>query len=131
MLNNVGKQSELLLEQIQKYPTLEDWWYNSIVWPVFKMAIPQCIYMLGHGFHQPCGQGGAVGPFPDCAGRAAAWSGFLITASAFIVGQLISHSAVKASQTLVLTMLSLAILLATLSWLAIPRAYVERTLTLV
>lgn len=98
---------------------------------VASMAIPQCIYMLGHGFHQPCGQGGAVAPFPDCAGRAAAWSGFLITASAFVVGQLISHSAVKASQTLVLTMLSLAILLATLSWLAIPRAYVERTLTLV
>ena len=46
MLNNVGKQSELLLEQIQKYPTLEDWWYNSIVWPVFKMAIPQCIALF-------------------------------------------------------------------------------------
>ncbi|MFZ6846957.1 multidrug effflux MFS transporter [Undibacterium sp. RuRC25W] len=98
---------------------------------VLAMVIPQCIYMLGHGFHQPCGQGGAVAPFPDCAGRAAAWSGFLITSTAFVVGQLISHSAVKASETLVLTMLSLAILLVTLSWFAIPRAYSERTLKFV
>lgn len=92
---------------------------------VLTLAVPQCVYMLGHGFHQPCGQGGAVAPFPRCARRAAALSGFLITATAFVVGQLISHSAVKASQTLVLTMLSLAILLATLSWFAIPRAYSE------
>ena len=93
---------------------------------VLALALPQCIYMLGHGFHQPCGQGGAVAPFPACAGRAAALSGFLLTVTAFTVGQIISHSNYRASQTLVLTMLSLAVLLAALSWLAIPYAYCKQ-----
>ncbi|MFZ6772602.1 multidrug effflux MFS transporter [Undibacterium sp. SXout7W] len=90
---------------------------------VFAIVAPQCIFMLGHGFHQPCGQGGAVAPFPDCAGRAAAVSGFLITGTAFTVGQIISHSSHAASQTLVMTMLVVATALGVLGWIAIPSAY--------
>ena len=92
---------------------------------VFAIVVPQCIFMLGHGFHQPCGQGGAVAPFPDCAGRAAAVSGFLITAIAFIVGQILSHSSRAASETLILTMLCVVTVLGLLGWVAIPRAYRE------
>jgi MFS transporter, DHA1 family, multidrug resistance protein len=42
--------------------------------------------MLGHGVHQPCGQSGAVGPFPQAAGAASALNGFLMTVVAFGVG---------------------------------------------
>jgi DHA1 family bicyclomycin/chloramphenicol resistance-like MFS transporter len=45
------------------------------------------IYMLGHGIHQPCGQAGAVGPFPQAAGAASALSGFLMMVFAFAMGQ--------------------------------------------
>ena len=36
--------------------------------------------------HQPCGQAGAVGPFPQAAGTASALAGFLLAVVAFVVG---------------------------------------------
>lgn len=53
---------------------------------VWAIAVPQWLYALGHGIHQPCGQAGAVGPFPEKAGTAASLSGFGMTVSAFAVG---------------------------------------------
>jgi MFS transporter, DHA1 family, multidrug resistance protein len=47
---------------------------------------PFCIFMLGHGVHQSCGQSGAVGPFPQAAGAASALSGFGMMVVAFGVG---------------------------------------------
>ena len=90
---------------------------------VWALLLPQCVYMLGHGFHQPCGQGGAVAPFPGHAGRAAAVSGVLITGAAFSGGQLISLSTAPASATLVIAMSVITLLLALVAWVAIPRAY--------
>ena len=42
--------------------------------------------MIGHGIHQPCGQSGAVGPFPQAAGAASAVNGFLMMLCAFAMG---------------------------------------------
>jgi DHA1 family bicyclomycin/chloramphenicol resistance-like MFS transporter len=53
---------------------------------VWAILVPQWAYAVGHGIHQPCGQAGAVGPFPDKAGTAAALSGFLMMATSFAVG---------------------------------------------
>ncbi len=53
------------------------------VWALF---VPQCVFVIGHGIHQPCGQAGAVGPFPQMAGTAASLSGFAMMSSAFGVG---------------------------------------------
>jgi MFS transporter, DHA1 family, multidrug resistance protein len=47
---------------------------------------PFCVFMLGHGVHQSCGQSGAVGPFPQAAGAASALSGFGMMVVAFGVG---------------------------------------------
>jgi DHA1 family bicyclomycin/chloramphenicol resistance-like MFS transporter len=52
---------------------------------VWAIAVPQWLYSLGHGIHQPCGQAGAVGPFPEKAGTAASLSGFGMSLSAFLV----------------------------------------------
>lgn len=54
---------------------------------VWMLLPPVLIYMLGHGIHQPCGQAGAVGPFPQAAGAASALSGFLMMVFAFAMGQ--------------------------------------------
>jgi len=54
---------------------------------LWTIAAPMCLFMLGHGIHQPCGQSGAVGPFPQAAGAASALNGFLMMVAAFAVGQ--------------------------------------------
>ena len=59
------------------------WAGVSNVWAVM---LPFFIFMVGHGVHQPCGQSGAVGPFPQAAGAASALNGFLMMVVAFAMG---------------------------------------------
>jgi DHA1 family bicyclomycin/chloramphenicol resistance-like MFS transporter len=47
---------------------------------------PFYLFVLAHGIHQPCGQSGAVGPFPKAAGAASALGGFLMMVAAFVTG---------------------------------------------
>ena len=56
---------------------------------VWAVLLPSWLFTIGHGVHQPCGQAGAVGPFPDKAGTAASLSGFWMMLVAFGVGQLL------------------------------------------
>lgn len=58
----------------------------------WAILVPMLIYMIGHGIHQPCGQAGAVGPFPQAAGAASAMSGFLMMVAAFAMGQWLGAS---------------------------------------
>jgi len=53
---------------------------------VWAIVLPFYIFMIAHGVHQPCGQSGAVGPFPQAAGAASALSGFMTTLVAFGMG---------------------------------------------
>ena len=53
---------------------------------VLAVMLPLGLYSLGHGVHNPCGQTGAVGPFPRSAGLASALSGFVTALVAFAVG---------------------------------------------
>jgi DHA1 family bicyclomycin/chloramphenicol resistance-like MFS transporter len=97
--------------------------WKSGVRGVWALALPQCVYMLGHGFHNPCGQAGAVAPFPRQAGRAAAISGFVLTGIGFGCGRLISASARPASETLVLAMAGIGAVLGVIALAAIPHAF--------
>ncbi len=47
---------------------------------------PYYLFILAHGVHQPCGQSGAVSPFPHAAGAASALSGFSMMVAAFLMG---------------------------------------------
>jgi len=53
---------------------------------VWSIMPAQLLFMIGHGVHQPCGQSGAVGPFPQSAGAASAVNGFLMMVCAFLMG---------------------------------------------
>ena len=53
---------------------------------VWAIVGPLLIFMVGHGVHQPCGQSGAVGPFPRAAGAASALNGFFMMLVAFGMG---------------------------------------------
>ncbi len=50
------------------------------------IIVPMYLFMLAHGVHQPCGQSGAVGPFPRMAGTASALNGFIMMLAAFTIG---------------------------------------------
>jgi DHA1 family bicyclomycin/chloramphenicol resistance-like MFS transporter len=56
------------------------------VMTVWSVLLPQWLFVFGHGIHQPCGQTGAVGPFPHSAGVAAALAGCTLALVAFGVG---------------------------------------------
>ena len=43
----------------------------------WALTLPFYLFMVAHGIHQPCGQSGAVGPFPKAAGVASALNGFM------------------------------------------------------
>lgn len=53
---------------------------------VWAIMLPQLLFIVAHGIHQPCGQSGAVGPFPHAAGAASAMNGFLMMLAAFAMG---------------------------------------------
>jgi DHA1 family bicyclomycin/chloramphenicol resistance-like MFS transporter len=96
-------------------------WHGG-VHTIWALALPQCVYMLGHGFHNPCGQAGAVAPFPAHAGRAAAVSGFVLTATGFVSGQLATASTAPASDTLVAAMGCITAALAVVALVFVPSA---------
>ena len=59
---------------------------------VWAIMGPQMLFVIGHGIHQPCGQSGAVGPFPHAAGAESAMNGFLMMLAAFAMGSwLVTH----------------------------------------
>ena len=56
-------------------------WYG---W--WAIVLPQSLFILAHGVHQPVGQSGTVAPFPRMAGAASALNGFIMMAVAFPMG---------------------------------------------
>ncbi len=56
-------------------------WYGP-----WAIMLPFYLFMIAHGVHQPCGQSGAVGPFPMAAGTASAVNGFIMMIAAFFMG---------------------------------------------
>ncbi|WP_431266298.1 multidrug effflux MFS transporter [Roseateles chitinivorans] len=87
----------------------------------WALMIPHVGIMLGHGVLQPCGQAGAVGPFPRQAGAAAALSGFAIALVAFAVGAWLSASLDGTVTPLAATMMVLGLCTATCAWTLVRR----------
>ncbi len=93
----------------------------------WAILVPFWLFMLAHGVHQPCGQSGAVGPFPQAAGAASALSGFLSMAAAFLMGGWLGHSMAGfsdgAGSVLPLTngVWFWSVLIATVAWTLVQR----------
>ena len=91
-------------------------WYGP--WAVMG---PVYLFMLAHGVHQPCGQSGAVAPFPRMAGTASALNGFLMMLGAcFMGGWLGSHMA-QPSLALAHGMLLWSLCIGLLAWTWVRR----------
>lgn len=50
------------------------------------------LFSVSHGIQQPCGQSGAISPFPQAAGMASALNGFIMMLFAFASGQVLGRS---------------------------------------
>jgi DHA1 family bicyclomycin/chloramphenicol resistance-like MFS transporter len=88
---------------------------------VWAILLPQWVFAVGHGIHQPCGQVGAVGPFPDKAGTAAALSGFIMMLMAFAVGQWLGRSLNGTVYPLTLGMAAFSVGVAGVAWTLVQR----------
>ena len=89
----------------------------------WAMIVGQYLLAYAHGVNQPCGQAGAIGDFPEHAGRAAALSGFIMMFTAFGCGQLMAPSLGSSAWPLVISNALGALAIALVAWVAVPRAY--------
>ncbi len=83
---------------------------------VWAVMLPSILFCIGHGVHQPCGQAGAVGPFPEKAGTAASLSGFWMTAMAFMVGLFLGRSSGASLYPMTLGFAALALAQCVVAW---------------
>lgn len=83
---------------------------------MWAMVPPMMLYAVGHGIHQPCGQAGAISPFPQSAGTAASLSGFAMMITAFGIGLVLGRSMNGTVFPLTLGVGTFATLVATVAW---------------
>lgn len=88
---------------------------------LWAIVLPQVLFMVGHGIIQPCGQSGAVGPFPQAAGAASAINGFLIMAVAFGIGGWLGSRMDGTVAPLVNGMSLWSVVLAMTAWTAVRK----------
>lgn len=84
-------------------------------------AAPLMLYMVNHGIQQACGQSGAVSPFPQAAGTAAALNSVCMTLLGFVTGQWLGHSFNGTVFPLVMGLSAWALALAAASWTLVRR----------
>lgn len=88
---------------------------------MFAIAIPQWLYGVAHGVHQPCSQAGAIGPFPEAAGTSAALSGFFMMAAAFICALVFARVSNGTVYPMALGIAGFSVVVAALSWTLVQR----------
>lgn len=85
------------------------------------VVTPIWLYAIGHGIHQPCAQVGAVGPFPEKAGTAAALTGFSMMATAYAAAIALGASMNGTVYPLTLGVGGFALVVAATAWTLVQR----------
>ncbi len=88
----------------------------------WAVIVPAWFYMLGHGIHQPCGQSGAVAPFPKAAEAASALAGFVMMAVAFTTGRWVGAQMDGTAMPMVAGMAFWSLATALLAWVFVSRS---------
>jgi DHA1 family bicyclomycin/chloramphenicol resistance-like MFS transporter len=88
---------------------------------VWAIELPFGLFMLAHGIHNPCGQSGAVGPFPQAAGAASALNGFLAMVSAFATGQWLGTHMDGTTGPLAMGLLFWSVMITLTAWTLVQR----------
>lgn len=92
----------------------------------WALLLPFYLFMLGHGIHQPCGQSGAVGPFPQAAGVASALNGFMMMLAAFAIGGWLGQRLDGTVWPLVNGVWFWSVVLALISWTLVQKFGAQR-----
>jgi DHA1 family bicyclomycin/chloramphenicol resistance-like MFS transporter len=87
----------------------------------WAIMVPFGLIILAHGIHNPCGQSGAVGPFPQAAGAASALNGFISMISAFATGQWLGTHMDGTAAPLVIGIWFWSALIALSAWTLVAR----------
>ncbi|HEU4460265.1 MAG TPA: multidrug effflux MFS transporter [Methylibium sp.] len=88
---------------------------------IWAVVLPQLLYAVGHGQHQPCGQAGAVGAFPQEAGAAASLAGFALAVTAFAIGSYLGWRFDGTPRALAYTVGGCAVATALVAWTWVQR----------
>ena len=88
---------------------------------LWAIVLPYALFMLAHGVHQPCGQSGAVGPFPQAAGTASALNGFFMTLVAFVMGTWLGTHMNGTARPLTYGVALWSVLIALVAWTLVRR----------
>ncbi len=88
---------------------------------LWALLIPQLVFSFAHGMHQPCGQAGAVGPFPHAAGVASALAGFLMSVVAFGVGLWLGQAMDETQRPMAYAMGFFSVLTSLVAWTLVQR----------
>ena len=91
-------------------------WYGA--WAV---VLPQALFILAHGVHQPVGQSGAVAPFPRMAGAASALNGFVMMATVFPIGLWLGGAMDGTARPMALAHLAACAVIAVTAWTLVQR----------
>jgi DHA1 family bicyclomycin/chloramphenicol resistance-like MFS transporter len=89
---------------------------------VWAVLLPQCLFVFGHGIHQPCGQAGVVGPFPQNAGTASALAGLVLAVVAFGIGRWLGVALDGSVRPLAYGLAFWAALTCAIAWTLVQRA---------
>lgn len=88
---------------------------------LWAVLLPQLAYTFAHGIHQPCGQAGAVGPFPREAGVASALAGFVMALVAFLIGRWLGSAMDGSTRPMALGIGAFALLTSLIAWTLVRR----------
>jgi len=95
--------------------------YYSGVRSAWGIIAPMVLMVMAHGVHQPCGQSGAVGPFPRTAGMASALTGALMMGLAFVIGGWIGRNLDGTARVMVDSMVLFSCVTALVAWVVVRR----------
>ena len=87
----------------------------------WAVLVPQCLFLVGHGIHQPCGQAGVVGPFPRHAGAASALAGLLLALIAFAMGRWLGVAMDGSLRPMAYGLAFWALMTCAVAWLLVQR----------
>lgn len=87
----------------------------------WAVVLPVNLFMFAHGINQPCSQNGAIAPFPEAAGTAAALNGFCMMITCFLTSTWLGQHMDGTARPLVQGMLTWGLVVPLGSWVVVRR----------
>ncbi|MFZ6760455.1 Bcr/CflA family efflux MFS transporter [Undibacterium sp. Ji50W] len=95
---------------------------NQMGWQsIWAILLPQSLFLFAHAIHQSCGQSAVSAPFSKLAATASSLCGFLITAVAILLGEILKASLPTGREGMVDGIAICALLTTAVAWTWVQR----------